>query len=99
MRTILKSMTVATALAGAAALAHAQEGETPQPDSGQTMQQNGTTGGSTMGGRAMMQDGMQGMMPMMQMMSQMAPMMEACTKMMSAMAEDMEPASGAGSNG
>ena len=99
MHKILIAITVATGLAGATALAYAQESENAPSTDGQIPQQNGMMDGSMMGESTMMQGDMQGMMPMMQMMAKMAPMMEACIEMMSAMAEDMEQAPEAGSNG
>lgn len=96
---MLKTLTplaVAAGLAGASALAYAQESETAPATGDQTTQQHGMMDGSMMGGGAMMQGGMEGMMPMM---AKMGPMMEACTRMMSAMADEMEQAPDAGSNG
>lgn len=99
MHKTLTGLTLALALAGGSA-AFAQN-TTPAQSGEMGMSQEGMEGGAMMqdgmeGEGGMMQGGMadgmmQGdMMDMMDMMAQMQPMMEACTKMMTAMAEQME---------
>lgn len=79
MKTMLKTLILATGLAGAGALAYAQEEPTAPNGEGETMMQEGEGGmsGGDMSG-------------MMKTMDEMKPMMEACTKMMSAMADGMD---------